>query len=117
MRLHKLTVDTYAVQHPGVDVPAARRSVAIHLSRLYLLLEHKLPIDQVNAAMPKISARKDQFPWLAPPSMDGTLNVRSLHAASPASHEAALQAWATSVYNAWHEHHATIRGHCAGLFA
>lgn len=38
-RLHRLTVDTYAVQHPGVNVPAARRSVGLHLSRLYLLLE------------------------------------------------------------------------------
>src|ERR1700688_1721358 len=24
-RLHRLTVDTYAVQHPGVNVPAARK--------------------------------------------------------------------------------------------
>jgi hypothetical protein len=115
MRLHKLTVDTYAVQHPGIDVPPARRSVAIHLSRIYLLLERKLPIEQVNATMPAISARKDQLPWLTPPSMQGALTVQSLADASPSGHEAALLAWAQSVWTAWTPHHATIRQHCAAL--
>ena len=115
MRLHKLTVDTYAVQHPGIDVPPARRSVAIHLSRLYLFLERKLPIEQVNAAMPAISARKDQLPWLTPPTMQGTLTVQSLADASLSDHEAALLAWAQSVWTAWCEHHPTIRQFCVSL--
>ena len=30
-RCHRLTVDAYAVQHPGLDGPQARNSVGIHL--------------------------------------------------------------------------------------
>jgi hypothetical protein len=115
MRLHKLTVDTYAVQHPGIDVPPARRSVAIHLSRLYLFIERRLPIEQVEAAMPRILAIKDQLPWLTPPSMQGALTIQSLADASPSHHEAALLAWAQSVWTAWTPHQPTIRQHCAGF--
>ena len=115
MRLHKLTVDTYAVQHPGIDVPPARRSVAIHLSRLYHLLERGWPLDRVDAAMPKVLAQKDQLPWLTPPSMQGALTVQSLAAASPSGHEAALLAWAQSVWTAWTPHHPAIRRYCAAL--
>ena len=51
-RHHRLTVDTYgAVQHPGVNVPAARGSVGLHLSRWYLLLEGGWSMERANNAM------------------------------------------------------------------
>jgi len=116
MQLHRVTVDAYAVQHPGVEVLPARRSVAIHLSRLYLLLEREWPITRINEAMPKISAFKDRCAWLTPPSMEGTLTVKSvLSAASNDEHEAAVMAWAESVWQAWTPHHATVRTWCADL--
>jgi len=65
-RLHRLTVDTYAVQHPGVNVPAARRSVGLHLSRLYLLLEAGWWTERANNAMPAITEFKDRCDWLEP---------------------------------------------------
>lgn len=75
MPLHRVTMDVYAVQHPGVNVPAAKRSVALHLSRLCLLLEGGWPIDKANDAMRIISAQKNLCEWLEPPSMLGTLSV------------------------------------------
>src|SRR5206468_7823942 len=36
---HELTVDAYAVQHPGVPEPRFAQSVAIHLAGLCLSLE------------------------------------------------------------------------------
>ncbi len=116
MRLHRLTVDTYAVQHPGVNVPAARRSVAVHLSRLYLLLERGWPMEQASDAMVAISALKDQRPWLEPPSMAGTLTVLDVAAApSNEAHEKLVTDWAQSVWNAWKAHHPIVRSWCADL--
>ena len=113
-RLHRLTVDTYAVQHPGVNVPAARRSVGLHLSRLYLLLEAGWSTERANNAMPAITEFKDRCDWLEPPLMTGTLNVLEvLQAASGEEHEMRVRAWAESVWKAWAVHHATVRKWCA----
>ena len=110
MRFHRLTVDAYAVQHPGVDVSQARNSVGIHLSRLWLLFERGWPISRANDAMLTITAKKMHYPWLTPPVQRGALTVRHVLAAgSPAEHEAAVDEWAQSVWRAWEAHHATVR--------
>jgi hypothetical protein len=115
-RLHRLAVDTYAVQHPGVNVPAARRSVGTHLARLYLLLEAGWPMERVNNAMLAITQFKDRCDWLEPPSMTGTLSVLEvLQAASNQEHETRVRAWAESVWKAWAVHHTTVRKWCASL--
>lgn len=117
MRMHRLTVDTYAVQHPGVNLPAARRSVAVHLSRLYLLLEGGWSMERVNDnAMLAITEFKDRCDWLEPPTMAGTLSVLEvLQAASNEEHQTRVRAWAESVWKAWAVHHDTVRKWCAGL--
>jgi Family of unknown function (DUF5946) len=48
MKSHRLTVDTYAAQHPGVDTAQARNSVGIHLTRLCLILDFGWPIEHEN---------------------------------------------------------------------
>ena len=40
MEVHRLTVDTWAVQHPGDGSRRAIQSVGLHLCRLTLQLEH-----------------------------------------------------------------------------
>ncbi len=40
--LHRLTVDTYAVQHPGRPSPQCIQSVALHLMSLCLVLEREI---------------------------------------------------------------------------
>jgi hypothetical protein len=115
-RLHRLTVDAYAAQHPGVNVPAARRSVGVHLSRLYLYMELGWFMDRVNNAMPAIIEFKDKCEWLDPPSMAGTVNVLDvLRADSTEKHETSVRSWAESVWNAWAPHHHTVRKWCASL--
>jgi hypothetical protein len=110
-RLHRLSVDAYAAQHPGKDNAQARNSVGVHLSRLCLLLEMGWPMERANAAMVEISAKKRSYPWLEPPQFMGAHTVRDvLEAATPAEHEARVRAWADSVWAAWSEHHATVRG-------
>jgi len=109
--LNRLSVDTYAVQHPGIDSPQSRNSVGIHLSRLSLILELGWPVSKANDAMQIISAKKFRFPWLPPPASFGPLTVKNvLEADGAAEHTAAVQLWAKSVWQAWADHHLTVRG-------
>lgn len=71
--VHRLTVDAYAAQHPGTPSPQSTRSVAVHLTRLYL--ERGLPHEEANAAMLRISSRSDGFVWLDPPRSLGDVTV------------------------------------------
>ena len=109
--LHRLSVDTYAVQHPGIDTPRARNSVGIHLSRLSLILELGWPIGKANDAMQIITAKRFTFPWLSPPASFGPLTVKNvLEAEGAVEHMAAVQLWAKVVWQAWGEHHIAVRG-------
>lgn len=116
MHVHRLTVDAYAVQHPGVDTPQARNSVGIHLSRLFLLFERGWPIERANGAMLIITAKKQAYPWLTPPANPGLLTVRHpLAAATPEQHADRVEQWARSVWTAWAEHHPTVRTWCEAI--
>ncbi|MGB8259490.1 MAG: DUF5946 family protein [Terracidiphilus sp.] len=107
--VHRLTVDAYAVQHPGVDTPQARNSVGIHLSRMALIFGRGWPIERANDAMLAITAKKRGYPWLSPPADPGALTVQQVLAArDPAAHCAAVEAWARAVFAAWEPHHGTV---------
>ena len=47
-RVHRQTVDVYAVQHPGDDDRRQRQSVALHLVGLCHWLEHGIESDRLN---------------------------------------------------------------------
>lgn len=114
MKVHRLTVDAYAVQHPGVDTPQARNSVGIHLSRLCLILERGWSIDRANSAMAAITAKKHDYQWLTPPDSLGPVSVRQILSARTAQeHAAAVEQWARAVWSAWTPHHPVVRAWCA----
>lgn len=103
--VHRLTVDAYAVQHPGVPERRSVGSVAVHLMALGLVFEHDMPTDRVTRAMDGISEGLD-LRWLAPPEPNGTLTVYDVLVSD--DHEAAVRRWARSVWDAWEPHHATV---------
>lgn len=108
--VHRLTVDAYAVQHPGRPGPQSIKSVGVHLVRLYLLLECGLEMQRANDAMLKINRLKDGFTWLTPPSTPGSITVADVQeAATVEQHTQMVKAWAASVWSAWAKHHQTIR--------
>jgi hypothetical protein len=110
LEIHRLTVDAYAVQHPGHDNPSAVNSVAVHLIRLYLLLDRGMDTRFANDAMTAIAGDKRSFHRLAPPSSSGSITVVDLWKAQTAGeHRRIARAWAMSVWRAWSPHHAIIR--------
>jgi hypothetical protein len=111
----RLTVDAYAVQHPGVSGRSARdrraiHSVAVHLISLYLVLERGLPADAATEGMRRALRDRERFRHLEPPGSLGEVTVVDVLAAKDlAEHEALARRWARSAWEAWSPHHETIR--------
>ena len=108
--VHQVTVDTYAVQHPGVPDRRSIRSVALHLMTLCLVLEDGADPSQGPKLHKRIAARRPAFRWLEPPQANGRITVADVNrAATAAEHERLVKAWAHDLWTAWKPHHATVR--------
>ena len=108
---HRLTVDVYAVQHPGRPERRAIQSVAVHLIALCLVLERGVATVAVRDLMGRVLARKPKLEWLEPPEPNGTVTVRDVLASRDlAEHAAKVDRWARDVWDAWSLHHNRVRG-------
>lgn len=109
-RIHQLTVDTYAVQHPGVPERRSIQSLALHLITLYLVLEKRTEPTS-GPKLHKRLANQRRFHWLDPPRSIGKTTIADVHRARSApEHERSVEAWARDVWAAWEPHHGTVRG-------
>ena len=107
---HRLTIDAYAAQHPGRREIRSIRSVATHLSGLYLVLERGLDGPAATALKNRVLATEPAFKWLQPPATDGALTIHDvLEMRTEMPHCDAIEAWARSVWGTWQLHHATVR--------
>jgi len=108
--VHRLTVDAYAVQHPGSTNRQSIQSVAVHLIRLCLFLEHGLIPEKANEAMIEAGKSKHSFTWLQPPLSLGSITAADVAVAkSVGEHKEIVRAWARESWDAWSEHHDIIR--------
>jgi hypothetical protein len=114
MAVHRLTVDAWAVQHPGDGSRRAIQSVGLHLGRLWVQLDEGLAGDAANSAMLGFAARKSDLPEL-PPRSAYTLTINDVVGAEEATeHAAAVQRWARSVWDDWSDQHDFIRNWVRG---
>ncbi|HET6534679.1 MAG TPA: DUF5946 family protein [Sphingomicrobium sp.] len=109
LSVHRLSVDTWAVQHPGDGSRRAIQSVGVHLARLMVQIEHGLPSDAVNAAMLRFAARKSELPELPPRSRYSVTVADVVDAAEPEDHRAAVRRWSEATWNDWADQHNFIR--------
>jgi len=114
MRHHQLTVDAYCAQHPGTPSPQAVRSVAVHLAGLCLQLERGVPAEGLYVARQGIASLgkegKLDLAWLEPPASMGEITVLDVRdAKDPEEYGRRARRWAGSVWEAWSDHHATVR--------
>jgi hypothetical protein len=106
---HRLSVDVYAVQHPGSLERRAIQSVGLHLARLMLQLERPVTPRETNDVMLGLSKSKAGIPFLEPPErFDVTVADIPLDGSSD-DHVRAVRAWAQAAWAAWHAHHSFIR--------
>ncbi len=108
--VHRLTVDAYAVQHPGEPSKQTIGSIGVHLMRLCLFHEKGLTGKNANAAMLGASKHKSSFVWLEPPVTLGSITVADLlDTKNIENHKSMSRKWAKSAWDAWSDHHSTIR--------
>jgi hypothetical protein len=108
--VHRLTVDAYAVQHPGARDRQSIQSVGLHLVRLCLFLEHGLTADEANNAMLAAGESKHTFTYLEPPLSLGAITAADVISAHTVrEHKEIVTRWARNAWDAWSIHHSTIR--------
>ena len=108
--IHRLTVDAYMVQHPGMSSRQSIQSVAVHLVGLFAVLELGLSSAKATHAIRRAVEQSDRFIWLEPPTQRGELTVLDIaNAVTLAEHEQIVRQWAQSVWQSWKFHHSIIR--------
>ena len=103
-----MSVDAYAVQHPGVPEPRAIRSVAVHLMALCLVFDRGFRPPDVTKRMGGLLDGVEPG-WLEPPHPNGTLTVEHPLGAPPDEHAERVREWAEDVWRTWRVHHPTVR--------
>lgn len=109
MKVHRLTVDAYAAQHPGKPERRSIQSVWVHLAGLYLTLERGLRPDFVRRVMESIIERSDTLSWLEPPVAYGSTVADVVVAGDADGHAELVRRWADDVWAAWRNHQGTVR--------
>lgn len=108
--VHQLTVDTYAVQHPGVSERRSIQSVGLHLMTLSLFLQGVTDISEGPKLHKRVMVNRPAFYWLEPPQLSGRLTVADvLEARDAREHDELVRAWARDVWEAWAPHHSVVR--------
>jgi hypothetical protein len=109
MRWHRLTVDAYAAQHPGVAERRSAQSVHVHLVGLCLVLERDVDSSRAVRALQKV-AEAGRHDWLDPPPLaTATGLAEAIAAADSESYGETVRRWAEAVWRAWEPHHERIR--------
>lgn len=116
--VHGLTVDAYALQHPGRPSPQTIQSAAVHLISLHLILTRGDDAARSAAVRRRTKDRlASRFQWLEPPGPPGDVRVADVVGATDAAqHRARVERWAASVWEAWADHHETVRGWIERLY-
>jgi hypothetical protein len=108
--VHRLTVDTYSAQHPGDPSRRSTHAMAAHLIGLYLWLERGVEAGRIAREAGRVSARPSEFEWLEPPSGGSGLTIIDVKEAETLrDHTSRVERWAQSVWEAWSDHHDTVR--------
>ena len=108
--IHRITVDAYAVQHPGKPVRQAIQSVAVHLISLYYVLERGYDFQRATQAMRRALQNKQVFVWLEPPVNMGDITVTDVARTTGfIEHESMVRKWGASAWMTWSKHHDQIR--------
>jgi len=108
-RVHRNTVDVYAVQHPGTDDRRQRQSVALHLIGVCHWLEHDIEVERLNAITQRLVNSERDWPWLEPPSGYPMTVVDVLAARDGAEHVRLVRRWAEETWSAWSAHQQPVR--------
>lgn len=98
---HRLTVDAYALQHPGSrDDRRARQSVSLHYESLRAIFEDGASHKDATALLQTLA--NNTVPPLPSPPTAFPITVAALHSASTEKDHARIaETWARASFDAW----------------
>lgn len=103
---HRLTVDTYAIQHPGQPSRKSIQSVNIHLISLFYIFKRDFNGKEATQKMSQILSKEPVFEWLVPPIPNGKLTVNDVvQAVDKFDHEKRVKDWSENVWDCWYSIH------------
>jgi hypothetical protein len=108
-RLHQLTVDAYAAQHPRDGGPPIATVFA--LVGLHLALDRDFSGLEVRGAHQRLAGDRRTWPALSAPAELAAVELTIFEIAladSAEGHLHALERWARAVWNAWRAEHDTV---------
>ena len=109
MRWHRLTVDAYTAQHPGIAERRTAQSAHVHLVGLCLVLERGVDPSTVPPILRRMADGR-RHDWLEPPELATPIGLTEVIAAAGSDrYGETVRSWAEAVWRAWTPHHATIR--------
>ncbi len=98
--VHRLTVDAYALQHPGdTNDRRAIQSVWVHYAALQLAFEHRRPLADIPPVMQKLAG--GSFPPLPAIPPQFAITHADVIAEPLDNHAALVRDWAHCAYDAW----------------
>lgn len=110
MRAHRLTVDAYCAQHPGIPERRSIQSINVHLVGLHLSLDRGLESDFVRRVIAVVAGKlASNLVWFDPPEVFSRATLRDVLAARNAEeHGDLVTFWAKSVWGSWHAAHGRV---------
>jgi hypothetical protein len=109
--IHRLTLDAYAVQHPGNQDRRAIQWVNIHLASLYLIFNENYSCEQATRFLGEcVKHNKNKFEYLERPFTLGDITVLDVWKSNNAEqHIFTVKKWARFVFDAWGQYHDSIK--------
>ena len=108
-RIHRLTVDTYSLQHPDPYMISAK-SFAAHLTGMCCAMEHENDRDLMRTLQQWLNGKREDLE--KPPLSEdlGELTIAHIiDADNAAEHEKQVAEWAADVWSAYAVHHDLAR--------
>lgn len=114
--VHPLTVDAYAVQHPGTENLKTINSINLHLASLYSYYHNYMELHELLRLKSHLSKHKHQFQWLHPSEDSGDMTINNIWATNTAEqHCKSVVQWGEIVFECWSEHHSYIKDICQAI--
>ena len=108
--VHRLTVDSYAAQHPGSPSAQTIQSVAVHLIGLHLMIDLHYDADIATKILGKAAEDSQEYHWLEPPISLGGMTILDIQGTENLkAHTDRVHIWAHTVWQAWGPHQDQIR--------
>jgi len=111
MYVHALTVDAYALQHPGKDVAQANSSIYVHLLSAFAYFVKQKTLKELVYVKQQAAIHTKELRRLSPvpePMSFRCTVADVLQAENAQQHVEMVVAWTKSVFENWEAHHTTI---------